>query len=214
MGYVFDYKDSIAYDSWYKSRYSKISARHHSNLLRSLLKPASGDSIIDIGCGTGETLKDLLKDPDLQLTGLDPSPYMLDIAAKNLGGKVDLHRGVAESLPFDDNEFHHACLVTTLEYVNNPQKAIEEAARVAKDRLFICIMNRYAILNIQRRFVGIFERSFHNKAEFFSVWEVKKIIRSVLGKVPVAWRAIDLFPPIAPSFLHIIEENKFMQKIA
>lgn len=213
MGYVFDYKDSIAYDNWCRSRCRINSARHHSNLLQTLLKPSLGDSIVDIGCGTGETLKGLSETPELQLTGIDPSPYMLDIAHSNLGHKVDLHRGYAEDLPFDDNAFNHACLITTLEYANDPQKAIEEAARIAKDRLFICIMNRYAVLNLQRRFVGIFEKSIYNKAEFFSVWELKNLVKTVLGKVPVEWRAIDIFPPIGLSFVHMMEKNPFIQKI-
>ncbi len=213
MGHVFDYKDSVAYDNWYRSRYSNTSARHHSNLLQTLLRPVSGDSIIDIGCGTGEILKDLNGTSGLELTGIDPSPYMLDIAYNNLGEKVDLHRGFAEDLPFDDNAFNHSCLVSTLEYVNDPQKAIEEAARVAKDRLFICVMNRYAIINMQRRFIGIFNKSIYNKAEFFSVWELKNIVKSVLGKVPVEWRTMDIFPPVVPSFVHMMEKNQFIQKI-
>ena len=35
-------------------------------------------------------------------------PYMLDLAAKYLCNRVDLHRGVAEDMPFDDNSFNHA----------------------------------------------------------------------------------------------------------
>ncbi len=213
MGYVFDYKDSVAYDNWSRSRCNQLVARNQSRLLNNLLKPVSGDSIVDIGCGIGETLKDLTTHPGLQLTGIDPSPYMLDFARNTMGDKADFHRGFAEDLPFDDNSFNHACLITTLEYVVDPQKAIEEAARVAKDRLFICIMNRYAIGNMQRRLKGIFEKSIYNKAQFFSIWELKHIIRTVLGKVPVSWRSVDLFPSIVPSFIHRMEETKIVQKI-
>ena len=190
MGHIFDYKDSVAYDTWYNSRYNRLAVMHQMQLLKCLLKPVAGDSVIDIGCGTGETLKNLTACPGLDLTGIDPSPYMLDFARKNLVDKVDLHRGVAENLPFEDNAFNHACLILTLEYAENPRKAVEEAARVAKDRLFIGVLNRYAILNMQRRVKGIFEKSIYNNAQFFSIWELKHIVRTVLGRVPVTWRTI------------------------
>ena len=60
---------------------------------------------------------------------------MLDIASKKFGDKVTLHRGPAEDLPFDDNEFDSAFFFTSLEFTERPGKAIEEACRVAKDTL-------------------------------------------------------------------------------
>lgn len=212
MGYVFDYKDSIAYEEWYGSRYNRIVNRHLFRQLKNLLKPVAGDSIVDVGCGSGGILEKLTSLPGLQLTGIDPSPYMLDFARAKTGHSVDLHRGFAEDLPFDDNSFNHACLITTLEYAANPQKAVEEAARVAKDRLFICVMNRYAVINMQRRLKGLFAESIYNKARFFSLWELKKIVRSVLGSVPVSWRTVELLPPVAPSLTHKMEEVKMIQK--
>jgi ubiquinone/menaquinone biosynthesis C-methylase UbiE len=38
-----------------------------------------------------------------------------------------------KTLPFDDNSFNHACLFTSLEFVDDPKKALAEAFRVAKD---------------------------------------------------------------------------------
>ena len=213
MGYIFDYKDSVAYDTWYNSQYNEHAVRHQRQLLNCLLKPSAGDSIIDIGCGTGETLKNLSLTPGLDLTGIDPSPYMLDFAKKKIKDKADLHRGFAEALPFDDNAFNHACLVITLEYAENPRKAVEEAARVAKDRLFIGVLNRYALINMQRRVKGIFEKSIYNNAQFFSIWELKHIVRTVLGRVPVSWRTVNLFPAVDASIVNRIQETTLVQKI-
>ncbi len=213
MGYVFDYKDSVAYDTWYNSHYNKMAAEHQAQLLETLLKPVSGESVVDIGCGTGETLKHLSSMAGLNLTGIDPSPYMLDVARKKVGARADLHRGVAEELPFDDNSFNHSCLVIALEYVDNPEKAIEEAARVAKDRLFIGVLNRFALTNMQRRVRGIFEESIYTNAQFFSVWELKQKIKDVLGKVPVSWRTVNLFPAAPASFANRIQEMSIAQRI-
>ena len=67
-------------------------------LLRRLL-PASGEAILDVGCGTG-SLAILLKlaQPDAQVTGLDPDPEALAIAhkkAKAAGVEIDWRQGFA-----------------------------------------------------------------------------------------------------------------------
>lgn len=213
MGYIFDYKDSVAYEKWYKIQCNKLVADHQARLLLNLLKPVPGDSIIDIGCGTGETLSYLISQNGLQLTGIDPSPYMLDFAREKISHKADLYRGFAEDLPFGDNSFNHACIITTLEFTDNPEKAIEEAARVAKDKLFIGALNKYAITGIKRRVAGIFEKTIYNRARFFSLWELKELIKSVLGDVPVSWRTIHLFPPDSGSIIHKLEKSTIIQKI-
>lgn len=214
MGYVFDYNDSVAYETWYNRPENRQLVDNQSRLLINLLKPSSGDSLLDIGCGTGETLAYLISRNSLELSGIDPSPYMLDFAKKKLKDRVDLHRGPAENLPFDDNSFNHAFMITTLEFTDNPAEALEEAARVAKDRIFIGALNRYAIKGVQRRVSGIFEKSFFNRARFFSIWELKAMIKSVLGnQVPVEWRTINLFPPVSATIMHKLEETALVQKI-
>jgi len=176
-----------------------------------MLKPVRGDSVIHIGCGTGANLLSFV-DMGLQVTGLDPSPYMLDVAAKNLGNRVDFHRGFAEDLPFDDNSFNYACLVTTLEFVENPQKAFEEACRITKDKIFIGVLNRYAIKGIQRRIKGMFIKTVYNRAKFFSVWELKQIIRTVLGDVPISWRTTCQLPVMHGNIASRIEGLSLLQR--
>ncbi|MCK5358257.1 MAG: class I SAM-dependent methyltransferase, partial [Elusimicrobiales bacterium] len=149
--------------------------------------------ILDIGCGTGISLEPLL-DKGVYLTGLDPSLYMLDLASKRLGNKVDLHRGSAEDLPFEDNAFDSAILFTSLEFTDRPAKAIEEACRVAKDTVIICVLNRYAPLNMVRRVKSFFVPNLFTHANFFSIWELKQIIRSLLGNVPISWRTVCQIP--------------------
>ena len=178
MGRIFDFQDAIAYEHWLKNPQNKFIYKLEIQLMRDLLKPMRRESILDIGCGTGACIQALVG-MDLQVTGLDPSSYMLDIAIKKLGNRVDLYRGYAEDLPFDDNSFTYACLFTTLEFVADPRKALEEACRVAKDRVFIGVLNRYAIKGIQRRVKGMFSSTIHNHAQFFSVWEIKTILRQI-----------------------------------
>ncbi|MFC1830089.1 class I SAM-dependent methyltransferase [Thermodesulfobacteriota bacterium] len=211
MGYVFDFNDAIEYENWFKDPRNRFTVELENKLMLDMLKPSRGETLLDIGCGTGASLLPFL-DMGLQVTGLDPSPYMLDIASKKSQHRVDLHRGFAEDLPFEDNAFNYACLITTLEFVDDPRKAIEEAGRVAKNRLFLGVLNRYAIKGIQRRVKGVFTKTIYNRAHFFSVWELKQMIRSLLGDVPVNWRTVCQFPSPQGKITSKIEQSSLVQR--
>ncbi len=211
MGHVFNFQEALTSEQWFQKPQNRSVFELEVQLMRDLLKPMRGESVLDIGCGIGACLQAFL-DMGLQVTGLDPSTYMLDVAIKNLGNRVDLYRGYAEDLPFDDNSFTYACLFTTLEFVEDPQKALEEAFRVAKDRVFIGVLNRYAIKGIQRRVKGMFSPTIYNHAQFFSVWELKGIIRGILGSVPISWRTVCQLPSPGGQFVHSFEQNRIIQR--
>ena len=167
MGHVFDFNDAKDYQRWLNSPNRHFAAELESRLMLDMLNPLPGETLLDIGCGSGASLKPFL-DFGLQVTGIDPSPYMLDMAIGQIKDRVDFYREFAEDLPFGDNSFNYAILITTLEFVEDPLKAIEEACRVAKDRVFLGVLNRYALKGIQRRVKGMFSPTIFNKARFFS----------------------------------------------
>lgn len=82
----------------------------HARLLRrltvdnALIKP--GDSVLDVGCGTGEvTLLTKTRAKDGNVYGIDPAPEMITVARKKAARKkieIDFRVGVIESLPFPD----------------------------------------------------------------------------------------------------------------
>ena len=72
---------------------------------QTLIKP--GDSVLDVGCGTGEiTLRAKTRaGKDGQVFGIDPAPEMITVArnkAMRKGLAIDFRVGVIESLPFTD----------------------------------------------------------------------------------------------------------------
>jgi SAM-dependent methyltransferase len=211
MGYIFDFNDAVAYEKWYENPHNRFVAELENRLMLDLLKPVPGESVLEIGCGTGAGLLTFI-DAGVMATGIDPSPYMLDIALKNVGNRADLHRGFAEDLPFEDNSFNHACFITTLEFVEDPGKAIEEAGRVAKDRIFLGVLNSYSLKGIQRRVRGIFSSTIYNRAHFFSIWELKQKIRSILGDVPISWRTACHFPAATGWITRRLEKSVMLQR--
>mgnify|MGYP000215223195 FL=1 len=211
MGYVFDFQDAKRYDRWLLKGKNRLAADLESRLMMGMLDPAKGESVLDIGCGTGASSIPLLE-KGVDVTGIDPSPYMLDIMSETLGDRVCLYRGYAEDLPFDDNSFNHACLFAALEFVDDPERALEEAFRVAKDRVFIGVLNRYALTGIGRRVKGIFTPTIYNRATFFSVWEIKRMARNLLGPVPMHWRTVCQFPGPWGSWMKSIEGSGLVQR--
>lgn len=211
MGYVFDFNDAKAYQRWFDDPRTRFEAQMESDLMFEMLGPARNESVLDIGCGTGNSLEILVKN-GVNATGIDPSPYMLDLAFEKLGHRVDLYRGYAEDLPFEDNSFNYACFMTTLEFVDDPLKAVEEACRVAKDKVFIGVLNRYAIRGVQRRVAGMFSGSIYNHARFYGIWELKRFVRRIAGPVPLFWRTVNQFPLTCQRVTQNIEQSKILQR--
>ena len=106
-----------------------------------------GDSVLDVGTGTGEMAFELadLVGNDGKVTALDLSPDMLKTAeakAKklNLPCKVDFVQGNALNLPYAENTFDGATSGFALRNVNDIQKAVSEMQRVIKlGKKVVCI---------------------------------------------------------------------------
>lgn len=72
---------------------------------QALIKP--GDSVLDVGCGTGEvTLLAKTRAKAGSVYGIDPAPEMIAVARRKATRKrldIDFRVGVIESLPFPDS---------------------------------------------------------------------------------------------------------------
>lgn len=93
---------------------------------------AAGQTL-EVAIGTGLNLTQYPE--DVELTGLDLSPEMLDIArerAVQLGRAIDLQEGDAHNLPFDDESFDTVVCTYSLCNIPDPQQAVDEMKRVLK----------------------------------------------------------------------------------
>jgi ubiquinone/menaquinone biosynthesis C-methylase UbiE len=92
-----------------------------------------GDSVLDVGCGTGFGTEGLLQYTD-DVYGLDQSVHQLEKAWAKFGktDQVNFYRGDAERLPFADDSFDHYWSSGSIEYWPNPVDALEEARRVTR----------------------------------------------------------------------------------
>lgn len=183
------------YDLWYQTPAGRYADALEKELFIRLIQPQFGHSVLDVGCGTGNNLA-FFKELGLEAAGIDVSKPMLDIAAKRLGTGVELYRGQAEELPFNNGSFDIVTLITVLEFASEPTKVLKEAARVAREQIYLGILNKTSLLAINRRIKGRFRDSIYRQAKFYSIWEIEAMVRRAMGKVPLEWRST-LFSPLS-----------------
>ena len=175
------------YDKWYESKKGKYYDGLEKNLMWKLIKPTYGKSLLDIGCGTGHHLR-WFKSWGLKVTGVDNSPYMLEVARRSLGEEIELTLSDAENLPFRPEQFDIVCMITTLEFLDDPKLAIKEALRVSKNRVFLGVLNRYSAMSLKRRVKGMmFSDPIWKYVKFFSVRELVKLIKGLDEDLKVHW---------------------------
>lgn len=95
---------------------------------------AARGAVLEIGVGSGVNLP--LYGPAVdQVSGIDPSPALLDRASQKLAKAhvtVSLVRASAEQLPFADGAFDTLVMTWTLCSIPNPIRALAEMRRVLK----------------------------------------------------------------------------------
>jgi len=212
MNYIFTYEDAVRYNQWHHDAQNRMIIQHENELIMSMIEPVRGESLLGIGCGTGMRLFPFLE-KGLQVTGLDPSHHMINLAKKNVGNRVDFYNAFGEDLPFDDNAFNIAVLINTLEFVDDPFQTLVEACRVAKDRLFIGIWNKYALKNIHHQLSKMLTPEAYDQLHFMNIIEIKKMVKTIMGKVPIQWLTAGQFGGDLGWFGQKIEQSQFMQNI-
>ncbi len=82
-------------------------ASHLRKMTVDLALIKAGDSVLDVGCGTGDvTIPSKVRTGTGKVYGIDPAPEMIAVArnkAEHKGLDIDFRVGVIEALPFADN---------------------------------------------------------------------------------------------------------------
>jgi ubiquinone/menaquinone biosynthesis C-methylase UbiE len=101
------------------------------------LLPAEVDGpVLDVGCGEGRVTREL-RSRGWDITGIDASPAMIQLASEaDPGGRYGVSDAAA--LPFDDDAFELVIAFMSLQDVDDPERAIAEAARVLRPGGLLC----------------------------------------------------------------------------
>ena len=108
-----------------------------------IINPKKNEMIIDIGSGTGDIAKNILKTKfNGELHLLDLNSQMLNIGKSTIrkNKNVYFHQGNAEDLKFKNNTFDKYAIAFCLRNITNIEKSIEEALRVLKPGgIYFCL---------------------------------------------------------------------------
>jgi len=101
--------------------------------------------VLEVACGSGQGLG-YLANFAKRVVGVDIDQNLLSIAEKQYQGRknIELYKGDAQSLPFNDNSFDVIILYEAIYYLSQPEIFISEAKRVLRYNgiMLICSANR------------------------------------------------------------------------
>jgi ubiquinone/menaquinone biosynthesis C-methylase UbiE len=115
--------------------YDAIVEPFNASLRRYVAKvagPKEGMKVLEIGCGTGTNLE-LFAEAGCDVSGVDLSPSMMDLARRKLGDRADLRLCDAAEMPFAANSFDLVLSFLTLHEMPPATRApvMNEIVRVA-----------------------------------------------------------------------------------
>lgn len=125
---------------------------------------------VEIGAGTGR-----FSIPFGITIGVEPSKAMADIARSR---GMTIFDAKAENLPFDDNAFDFALMVTTICFLEDPLQALKEIRRILRPdgKIIIGMFDKDSPLG--REYDAKKKTSkFYQNAEFYSVNQVLEWLR-------------------------------------
>ena len=166
------------YDAWYATPRGRRIGEAEYALAARQLDARPGDSLLDVGCGTGWFSRRAAAD-GLVVTGLDPNPTWLDFARAHSSPALSWVEGDARTLPYADGSFDHVLSIAALCFIDDERRAVAECVRVARQRFVIGWLNRSSLLYWQKGRHG------GSGAYRGARWHDAREIRSVFAGLPV-----------------------------
>ncbi|XXJ18067.1 class I SAM-dependent methyltransferase [Desulfovibrio caledoniensis] len=180
--------DPDRYEAWFDTPEGRYALDREVMLLQDVLAgwPRRKRKILEIGCGTGLFMETLYQ-MGLDVTGMDKSPEMIAAARQRFGSRAELHVGHGEHMPYSDNEFDYALLWSVLEFSDEPEAMLAEAARVAEKGLVIGFLNKnslYYYMNVRGT------ESSLARAHWFTWCEMQDLVHRATGFRPTMARSV------------------------
>ncbi len=172
------------YEGWYEGQ-GRLADILEKQLLAKLLADfPQAQTVLEVGCGTGHFTR-WWAEQKLRAVGIDISEVMLAEARRRDG--VEYVQGDAQALPYSDQTWDLVAMITTLEFVSDPERALAEAIRAARQGLLLGVLNRWSLLTLRYRRSG---KPLWKSAHFFTPGELKRLVQRIAAKrlQGVRWR--------------------------
>jgi ubiquinone/menaquinone biosynthesis C-methylase UbiE len=181
---MFDFaKIADSYDFYYQTPIGKMVDRLEKAAVDRLLPAAcSGEKLLEIGSGTGHwTAHFALR--GYRVTGIDVSPDMVRVARDKEIENAEFHVGDLYSTGFTSGVFDIGVAITVLEFLSDPEQAVDELARLVKPSglLIIGALHQDSFLG-RRRLAS--PHPIYTPAHFFTISQLENLLTRS-GKVEI-----------------------------
>jgi ubiquinone/menaquinone biosynthesis C-methylase UbiE len=119
---------AATYDAWFERPWGRYAFAIESRAVCDALGPVEGRAVLDAGCGTGR-FSLVLAQAGARVVGVDHDMDALRIAARRAGAVAC---GDVAALPFADETFDACVAFTLCEFVDRPDRVVEELVRVTR----------------------------------------------------------------------------------
>lgn len=144
-------------------------------------KTTKQGKILDQGTGIGQYALTAYKLGFKNITGLDFSSKLIDIAKDNahkLGYKIKFVKGDIRKMPFRNAEFNTIISAGIIEHVPETEKALSELSRVLKKNSWLLIhvphkISTFTLAKKIQQFLGIWKLGYEKS---FSIFEFSRLL--------------------------------------
>ena len=169
------------YAFWYTTPYGeRVDVAERALLDELLAHFPTASSALEVGCGTGHFTA-WLATKGRWIVGLDRAPAMVAVAQQQFPA-LPLLVGDAHHLPCRRGAVDLVVFITTLEFLEEPDVALAEAARVARQGMVLVVLNRWSLGGLSRRWGPQARRPLLGQAQDYSVGALRAIVRQALGE--------------------------------
>ncbi len=183
---IFDV-EAKTYDRWYSTKMGAYVDEVETNCAFKLFPIKEGMQVLDVGCGTGNFSIKLAK-MGCKVVGIDMSEEMLKIAQEKVRGRnlnIEFYKMDVLDLKFQDEYFDGIFSMAVFEFIQNPDRAMDEMFRVLRKNghLLIGTINRDSRWGQMYLTEEFQKNSVFKYANFKTVEEMKNLKKDYLVKV-------------------------------
>lgn len=198
MSPAFD-DQAATYDRWYATPLGQLVDRVEKEALFALMPEVKGLRLLEVGCGTGNISLALAHRGAL-VVGLDASGPMLARAQDKAGQEglgITWIKGLASSLPFEDESFDGVLCILALDFMADREMALKEMVRVLRPGGFVAVamLNRFSLWTLKRVVRAWFKPSLWRQVRFITPGELRRLLSGHPELANIRTRQAVFFPP-------------------
>ncbi len=196
-----EWDEPTEYEKWYDSSLGKAYGKSLNHVLRKWLPDHPEGRIVDIGCGPGLLLEQLLPDAP-NAVAVDCSPEMSHRAKYRFDQAALPYRVItasADTLPFPDQFAEMIITTNCLEFVDHPGHAFKEISRVLQTggTVILGVLNRNSIWETTRKLIRPLSSAAYYDGQFYTCDDILNYAEQSNLTVDSIETAVH-FPPMSP----------------